>query len=88
MLVETRGGYVKSFNRVESASTITAHHRYSRRGNYTTCCLLTTSNTCPPPPPVAAMKGKSHWAEGAHLSKGATLHSLPTNTGGTGRVLN
>lgn len=39
---------------------------------------------CSPPPtpasPVAAMKGKSHWAVGTHLSKGATLHSLPTNT--------
>lgn len=30
--------------------------------------------------PVVVQKGQSHWAERAHLSKGSTLHSLPTNT--------
>lgn len=36
VLVETRGGYVKSFNRRKSASNTTAH-QHSHRGNCATC---------------------------------------------------
>lgn len=84
LLVETRGGYVKSFNRRKSASDTTAH-QYSHRGNCATC-------SSPPilASPVVAPKGQSHWAEGAHLSKGSTplyAASQQILIGGRGRVL-